>query len=66
MLIVVGKKRLSSATVAKRIDELLKAGTIEEVIVKSRSGRRVVAYRATLKGKRAIKLAEKLLEEKLL
>ena len=51
---------------AKRIDELLAAGTIQEIIVKSESGKRVVAYKATVKGKRAIKLAEKLLKEQLL
>jgi DNA-binding HxlR family transcriptional regulator len=66
VLIVVNKKRLSSATVAKRIDELLAAGTIEEIIVKSPGGRRVVAYKATVKGKRAIKLAEKLVKENLI
>ncbi len=66
ILIVVKKKKLSSATVAKRIDELLAAGTIQEIIVKSESGKRVVAYKATAKGKRAIKLAEKLLKEQLL
>jgi DNA-binding HxlR family transcriptional regulator len=66
ILIMVKKKRLSSATVSKRIDELLAAGTIQEVIAKAPSGRRVVAYKATIKGKQAIKLAEKLMREKLL
>lgn len=66
VLIVIDKKKLSSATVSKRIDELLAAGTIQELIVKSRTGRRVVAYKATVKGKRTIKLAEKLLKDKLL
>jgi hypothetical protein len=40
--------------------------TIQEIVVKSEGGKRVVAYKATLKGKRAIKLAEKLLKEQLL
>jgi len=66
ILIVVNKKRLSSATVSKRIDELLAAGTIQEIVVKSPGGKRIVAYKATVKGKRAIKMAEKLLKEKLL
>lgn len=66
ILIVVNKKRLSSATVSKRIHELLAAGTIQEIVVNTSSGRRVVAYKATVKGKRAIKLAEKLLKEQLL
>jgi DNA-binding HxlR family transcriptional regulator len=66
ILIVIKKKKLSSATVSKRISELLSAGTIEEIVVKSTTGRRIVAYRATLKGKKAIKIAEKLLKDKLL
>jgi DNA-binding HxlR family transcriptional regulator len=66
IMIVIKKKRLSSATVSKRIDELLTAGTIEEVVIKSPTGRRIVAYKATVKGKKAIKLAEKLLKDKLL
>lgn len=53
-------KRLSSATVSKRLKELIYAKTLEEVITKSKNGRRVIAYRTTAKGKSAITLANEL------
>jgi DNA-binding PadR family transcriptional regulator len=52
--ISIDKKRLSSATVSKRLDELLVAGAIQEIITRSKTGRRVIAYRTTIKGKRVI------------
>ena len=58
--ISVNGKRLSSATVSKRLDELLAAKVIEEVITKSRAGRRVIAYKTTEKGKRVIDIAREL------
>jgi DNA-binding HxlR family transcriptional regulator len=60
--ISVGKSRLSSATVAKRLDRLIAVKAIEEVITRSKVGRRIIAYRATEKGKRAIELANELQE----
>ncbi len=43
---------LSSATVSKRLDELIALKAIEEVITKSISGRRVIAYITTKKVER--------------
>jgi DNA-binding HxlR family transcriptional regulator len=53
-------KKLSSATVSKRIDELVASAVLKEVIVRSKSGRRVIAYRTTDKGKRVVVLAKEL------
>lgn len=58
--ISINHKRLSSATVSKRLDELVSVGVMEEVIVKSKTGRRVIAYKTTEKGRRAIELAKEL------
>lgn len=58
--ISIKNKRLSSATVSKRLDELAAAQAIKEVIVRSKTGRRAIAYRTTEKGKRIIELAEEL------
>jgi len=60
--IQVGRSKLSSATVAKRLDMLITVKAIEEVITRSKAGRRVIAYRTTEKGRRATKLAEELKE----
>ena len=60
--IQIGKGRLSSATVSKRLDSLIAVKVIEEVVVKSKRGRRIIAYRTTGKGKRAIELATELEE----
>ena len=49
--ISINKKRLSSATVSKQIGELLAVGTIKEVITKSATGRRIISYQTTEKGK---------------
>lgn len=62
--ITVKKRRLSSATVSKRLDELIEAEVIKEVITRSRAGRRTIAYKTTEKGKRVIERA-KALEEAL-
>jgi len=58
--ISIRKKRLSSATVAKRLDELIAVKAVAEVISKSKSGRRIIAYKTTEKGKRVIELAAEL------
>lgn len=53
-------KRLSSATVSKRLDELIIAKVIEELVTRSKVGRRIVAYKTTDKGRKAIQLAKEL------
>ncbi len=58
--ITIKNKRLSSATVSKRLDELIAAKAIEEVVTRSRTGRRIIAYRTTEKGKKVIDLAKEL------
>lgn len=58
--ITIKNKKLSSATVSKRLDELVLSEVMEEVIIKSKSGRRVIAYRTTEKGKRVIEIAREL------
>ena len=61
--IQIGKGRLSSATVSKRLDGLIEVDVIEEVISRSKMGRRTIAYKTTKKGKRAIALVMELEEE---
>ncbi len=58
--IVIKGKRLSSATVSKRLGELIATDALEEVITTSKTGRRVIAYRTTEKGKKIVYLAEQL------
>jgi DNA-binding HxlR family transcriptional regulator len=58
--ISIKKNRLSSATVSKRLDDLLTIDVIEEVISRSKAGRRVIAYKVTEKGKRVIAIAKEL------
>jgi DNA-binding HxlR family transcriptional regulator len=60
--IQVGKSRLSSATVSNRLDRLIAVKVVEEVVTRSKAGRRIIAYRATEKGKRAVELAKELQE----
>ncbi len=60
--IVIRNKHLSSATVSKRLDDLIRIRLIEEVVTRSRAGRRIIAYRTTEKGKRAIELVKELEE----
>lgn len=60
--ISVKNKRLSSATVSKRINELVSAKALEEVITRSKTGRRIIAYRTTPKGKKLIDVAKQLEE----
>jgi predicted transcriptional regulator len=58
--ISIGKRRLSSATVSKRLDELTTIKAMEEVITRSNNGRRIISYRTTDKGKRILELAGEL------
>lgn len=60
--ISVRNKRLSSATVSKRLDDLIAVGAMEEVVTRSKTGRRVIAYRTTEKGKRVMELTKDLQE----
>ncbi len=60
--ISINKKRLSSATVSKRLDELIAAKVMQEVIHRSDTGRRIIAYQTTDKGKRVVELAKELKE----
>jgi DNA-binding HxlR family transcriptional regulator len=53
-------RRLSSATISKRLDELVKAQALEEIVSRSKTGRRIIAYKTTEKGKNVIKMAKKL------
>ncbi len=56
--ILIRGKRLSSATVSKRLKELIAANAIEEVITRSKAGRRVIAYVTTEKGMKIIEHAK--------
>lgn len=58
--ISIMKKRLSSATVSKRLEVLLEFEVIEEVITRSRTGRRTIAYKTTEKGRKVIRLAKEI------
>lgn len=60
--ISIMKKGLSSATVSKRLDVLVDFEVIEEVITRSRTGRRIIAYKTTEKGKEVVKLANEIEE----
>lgn len=56
--IIVKNRRLSSATVSKRLKELLAVDAIREAITKSKTGRRVITYTTTEKGRKLIKLVK--------
>jgi DNA-binding HxlR family transcriptional regulator len=58
--ISIRKRRLSSATVSKRLDELTGIKAIEEVVSKSKTGRRIISYKTTDKGRRILELADEL------
>ncbi|MHB1830012.1 MAG: hypothetical protein ACYCO0_01330 [Candidatus Micrarchaeaceae archaeon] len=53
---------LSSATVSKRLDQLISVDALKEIIVRSKNGRRIIAYRTTDKGKRVIAIVTQLEE----
>jgi DNA-binding HxlR family transcriptional regulator len=56
-------RKVSSATVSKRLDELILVKVIGEVISRSKTGRRIIAYKTTEKGRKVLKLAEELKEQ---
>lgn len=50
-------KQLSANTISSRLKELVEKGAIERVVSSSKTGRNVVAYQITAKGKKALELA---------
>jgi len=58
--ISIGRKKLSSATVSKRLKNMVAMKILEEVILKSKNGRRIIAYRTTQRGKKILALIEEL------
>lgn len=58
--ISIGSKKLSSATVSKRLKNMLAMQIFEEVILHSKNGRRIIAYRTTARGKKILALIEEL------
>lgn len=58
--ITIKRKRLSSATVSKRLNELVAIKVVEEVPMRSGTGRRIIGYRITERGKKIIDLADEL------
>ncbi len=58
--ITINNKKLSSATVSKRIDELVSTDILREVVTRSKTGRRVIAYKTTERGKRVIEITKEL------
>lgn len=60
--ITIRNKRLSSATVSKRLDDLIEIRLMEEVVTRSKAGRRIIAYKTTEKGKKVVELVNELEE----
>ena len=58
--IIINTKKLSSVTVSKRLDELIGNKSIEEVITRSTTGRRIIAYKRTEKGKKLLEQIKQL------
>ncbi len=58
--IAVKGRKLSSATVSKRLEELISVKTMEEVITRSKTGRRIIAYKTTSHGRKVLSLAKEL------
>ena len=58
--ISIGKRKLSSATVSKILKELVAIKVLEEVVIRSKTGRRIIGYRTTERGKKILELADEL------
>ncbi len=58
--ISIGGKRISSATVSKRLAALVEAKVVNVMVARSKSGRRILAHSTTEKGKKVLKLAAEL------
>ena len=56
--LTIGKNRLSSATVAKRLKELVVIKALEETIIRSKTGRKMVGYQTTERGRKILALAQ--------
>jgi len=58
--ITIKKRKLSSATVSKRINELVAIKVLEEEAMRSDTGRRIIGYKITDRGKKILELAKEL------
>jgi DNA-binding HxlR family transcriptional regulator len=58
--ITINKRRLSSATVSKRLNELVAIKVLDEVPMRSEKGRRMIGYRITERGMKVLELAHEL------
>lgn len=58
--ITIKKRKLSSATVSKRLGELVGIKVLDEVPMRSVTGRRIVGYRITERGKKVLELSKEL------
>ncbi len=61
--IKIGGKKLSSATVSKRLKELVALKILGETVVHSASGRKIVGYQTTARGKKILELAREIYRE---
>ncbi|PSH00315.1 MAG: hypothetical protein BRC28_00330 [Nanohaloarchaea archaeon SW_4_43_9] len=57
-------EKLSSATVTKRLKELVALNGLEETVIRSETGRRKVGYEITDRGRKVLKIADEF-EDKL-
>lgn len=62
--IEIDDENLSSATVNKRIKELVALEALEETVKRSDTGRRTVGYKVTERGEKIVSIAEEF-EEKM-
>ncbi|MFQ3274927.1 MAG: DNA-binding HxlR family transcriptional regulator [Candidatus Nanohaloarchaea archaeon] len=62
--IEIDGEKLSSATVTKRLKELVALDGLEETVIRSDTGRRKVGYEITDRGRKVLKIADEF-EEKL-
>jgi len=58
--IEIDGKNLSSATVSKRLEELVAVDVLEEVVTRSETGRRTVGYTTTERGETVLQMSEQL------
>ncbi len=58
--ISIKKKKLSSATVSKILKELVAIKVLEEIVIRSKTGRRIIGYKTTERGQRILELADEL------
>ena len=58
--ITIKKKKLSTATISKRLNELVAIKVLDEVPMRSETGRRIIGYRTTERGRKILELAKEL------